>query len=124
MVDGLGGVSWDGSLLFCYLFSTSAPAFFQRSVLELGAGTGICSLVCACKHSFHYIISQKYPFLTVTYITFLDEIDITAAASITATDRETNLIVENMNRNVARIPSCQKRLTVNDLEWAGGDEKG
>jgi predicted nicotinamide N-methyase len=42
-----GGVVWDSSLVACGLFRRRASSWHGRRVLELGAGTGVCSLALA-----------------------------------------------------------------------------
>ena len=99
MVDGIGGTTWDGSLLlmhFLIKFHAAALSLileekllFPIEILEVGGGCGVVSL----------LISK------------------TAAATrvfnVTCTDREKDLIEENMKRN--NISTCM--MNVNTLDW-------
>ena len=43
LVDGIGGRTWDGSMLLAYYMTQHISSFNDKCVIELGAGTGILS---------------------------------------------------------------------------------
>ncbi|VDK22552.1 unnamed protein product [Anisakis simplex] len=43
----VGGVVWDSSIVACYYFLKNRHYWKNKKVLELGSGTGICSIVLA-----------------------------------------------------------------------------
>ena len=79
MVDGIGGTTWDGSLLLIHFLlkyyaamsSTVEETALPMEILEIGAGCGVVSLLAAKTGGFN----------------------------VTCTDREIDLIEENMKRN-------------------------
>ena len=46
-VDGIGGTTWDGSLLLCELLLRTRAALTECSLLELGCGSGLCGICIA-----------------------------------------------------------------------------
>ena len=97
MVDGIGGTTWDGSLVLMWFLLKYRDALssmmkeFSPSlqILELGAGCGVVSL-------------------------FVSKI---GGFSVTCTDREVDLIEENMQRNNVSTG----HMNVHTLNW--GDTK-
>lgn len=46
-VDGIGGTTWDGSLLLCELLLRTRAALTECTLLELGCGSGLCGICIA-----------------------------------------------------------------------------
>ncbi|RHY92881.1 hypothetical protein DYB35_000504 [Aphanomyces astaci] len=62
-VDGMGGEVWPGAHVLCAHLETHVVALdiLRASVLELGAGCGLCGLVTSALGAQHVVLSDEYP---------------------------------------------------------------
>ncbi|CAM9732607.1 unnamed protein product, partial [Phaeothamnion confervicola] len=91
-VDGLGGEVWQGAYVLCRHLEFLASSSPLGSVLELGAGAGLCGLVAALLNAPAVCITDE----------FVDLAAINAAAFASA------------------FPEAGKRVIVAPLLWGGG----
>ena len=94
-VDGIGGITWEGSLVMSHLLEKCN--FGGQHILELGAGTGLCSLVVGES-------STKY-------------------GKITCTDRFIDLIETNLGKICGRKASDGTDIVeCNQLVWGSAED--
>lgn len=63
MVDGIGGIVWEGSLVLCELLKQCDTS--QISLVELGGGAGVCSIVGALLGMNALVTDQEIDLATV-----------------------------------------------------------
>ncbi|KAG5182064.1 hypothetical protein JKP88DRAFT_186472, partial [Tribonema minus] len=75
MADGLGGEVWEGARYLCkHLEQLSHEGKLQGTrVLEVGGGTGLCSLVAAALGAKLVVVTDEFPDLLLKNVaSFLD----------------------------------------------------
>lgn len=63
LCDGIGGVIWDGALLMAFLLEELIPIIDDTSIIELGAGAGLTSIVsekCITSETVNVICTDRY----------------------------------------------------------------
>ncbi|VDD90392.1 unnamed protein product [Enterobius vermicularis] len=87
----VGGVVWDSALVASYYIARRSHAWKEKKILELGAGTGVCSIVAA---SF--------------------------GAKVVATDtaNRLDLIQKNVSLNEEVISLNNGKVNVQELNWS------
>lgn len=65
-IIGIGGMIWDASVYMASFLHHNRNTVFHnvKTVVELGAGTGLCGLACALMNpSIHFILTDQAPYL-------------------------------------------------------------
>ena len=73
MVDGIGGTTWDGSILICEMLVFLKSILNSCNIIELGAGTGVCGILASALGAKESILSDREIDLIERNISFNSE---------------------------------------------------
>ncbi|NXN68556.1 MT21A methyltransferase, partial [Himantopus himantopus] len=113
---GVAAVVWDAAVVLCAYLEIGGIDLRDRSVIELGAGTGLLGIVATLLGKGFFFFKKKQ-FTTVTSIICLRHTLFHLGARVTITDRAAAL--EFLESNVqANLPSeLRPRAVVKELTW-------
>nr|XP_056717511.1 protein N-lysine methyltransferase METTL21A isoform X1 [Euleptes europaea] len=103
---GVAAVVWDAAVVLCTYLETGEVDLRGRSVIELGAGTGLLGIVAA-------LLAMKFAMTTFICLTFIFPL----GAHVTITDREAALAFLKANVQANLPTDIQPRAIVKELTW-------
>ncbi|KHN86661.1 Protein-lysine methyltransferase METTL21D [Toxocara canis] len=112
----VGGVVWDSAIVACYYFLRNKHYWKRKEVLELGAGTGVCSIVLAMLGAYVKAtdLPERLPLLRFNVTSNEEEVKVGGGA----------IEVESLdwNRTVSSVSSFDVILLIDLLYYVKGVE--
>ncbi|NXO72132.1 MT21A methyltransferase, partial [Phainopepla nitens] len=107
---GVAAVVWDAAVVLCAYLEMEGIDLRDRSVIELGAGTGLLGIVVTLLGKGFFVVSTKEP-------AGVRALYSTCRARVTITDRAAALEFLESNVQANLPPELRPRAVVKELTW-------